>query len=216
MLNQVYDWMDERLQLKVTIRNLLEHPVPAHVNFLHCFGGITFTLILLQVVTGMFLALYYVASPEQAFASVEYISKEVVFGKLIRGMHRVGASLAIIMVVLHMLRVYFTGSYKKPREMNWLAGVLLLFVLLGFGFTGYLLPWDQKAYWATAVGTNMAGSVPIIGDFLLKVLRGGTELGSLTLTRFYAVHIWFLPVMLTGLLAMHFYMVRKQGIAGPL
>ncbi len=216
MFNQVYDWMDERLQLKATVRNILEHPVPDHVNFLHCFGGITFTLIVLQALTGMFLALYYVPAPEQAFASVEYISREVAFGKAIRGMHRVGASLAVIMVVVHMVRVYFTGAYKKPREMNWLIGVTLLFVLLGFGFTGYLLPWDQKAYWATAVGTNMAGSVPVIGDFLLKVLRGGTELGSLTLTRFYAVHIWFLPAGLTGLLALHFYMVRKQGIAGPL
>lgn len=216
MLNQVYDWMDERLQLKETVRNILEHPVPAHISFLHCFGGITFTLIVLQVITGMFLALYYVASPEQAFASVEYISKEVYFGKLIRGMHRVGASMAIITVVIHMMRVYFTGSYKKPREMNWLAGVILLFVLLGFGFTGYLLPWDQKAYWATMVGTSLAGSMPVIGDFLLKVLRGGSELGALTLTRFYAVHIWFLPAMLISLLTLHFYMVRKQGIAGPL
>lgn len=216
MTEKIYNWIDERLQIKDQVKEILDHPVPPHVNFLYCFGGITFVLIMLQVITGIFLTMYYVPSPDHAYASVEYISKEVAFGRLIRGMHRIGSSGVVIMVVVHLLRVYFHGAYKKPRELNWMVGVGLLLIVLTFGFTGYLLPWDQKAYWATVVGTKMAGSVPVMGEFILKALRGGSDLGAVTLTRFYSLHIWLLPGVLFALLGAHFFMIRKQGISGPL
>lgn len=216
MLAKLYDWLDSRLQIKGQVKEMLEHPVPSHVNWLYCFGGITFLLILLQIITGIFLIMYYVPSPDHAYASVEYISKEVAAGKLIRGMHRIGSSMVVIFVVVHMLRVFFHGAYKKPRELNWMVGVGLLLLVIGFGFTGYLLPWDQKAYWATVVGTKMAGSVPVIGDFLLRAMRGGNELGAVTLARFFAIHVWMLPVILVSLLAAHVFMIRKQGVSGPL
>ena len=171
---------------------------------------------MIQIVTGIFLTMYYVPSPEHAFTSVEYISKEVTYGRLIRGMHRIGSSGVVVMVIIHMLRVYFHGAYKKPRELNWVAGIGLLLIIFGFGFTGYLLPWDQKAYWATQVGTKMAGVVPFVGDFILRALRGGSELGAVTLTRFYFLHIWLLPSVLFGLLAAHVFMIRKQGVSGPM
>lgn len=216
MFAKAYDWLDERLNIKEQVKDILDHPVPSHVNWLYCFGGITFTLIMLQIVTGIFLVMYYVPSPDHAYASVEYISKEVAFGKLIRNMHRIGSSGVVVMVVVHLLRVYFHGAYKKPRELNWIVGVFLLMVVMGFGFTGYLLPWDQKAYWATVVGTKMAGSVPLVGEFIIKASRGGMDLGAVTLTRFFALHIWFLPAILMGLLGAHFFMIRKQGISGPM
>ncbi|MDA8234726.1 MAG: cytochrome b N-terminal domain-containing protein [Clostridia bacterium] len=216
MWAKIYDWIDERLEIKEQVKDILAHPVPPHVNWLYCFGGITFVLIMIQVITGIFLTMYYVPSPDHAFASVEYISKEVAYGKLIRGMHRVGSSAVVVMVVVHMLRVFMHGAYKKPREMNWVVGVLLLLIVLTLGFTGYLLPWDQKAYWATVVGTKMAAAVPGMGEFILKALRGGSDLGAVTLTRFYSMHIWLLPGALLGLLGAHFFMIRKQGISGPL
>ena len=216
MFAKIYDWIDERLHVKEQVRDILNHPVPKHVNWLYCFGGITFVLIVIQIVTGIFLTMYYVPSPEHAFTSVEYISKEVTYGRLIRGMHRIGSSGVVVMVIIHMLRVYFHGAYKKPRELNWVAGIGLLLIIFGFGFTGYLLPWDQKAYWATQVGTKMAGVVPFAGDFILRALRGGSELGAVTLTRFYFLHIWLLPSVLFGLLAAHVFMIRKQGVSGPM
>jgi len=216
LLAKIYDWIDERLHIKEQVRDILNHPVPKHVNWLYCFGGITFVLIMIQIITGIFLTMYYVPSPEHAYASVEYIGKEVTYGRLIRGMHRLGSSGVVVMVIIHMLRVYFHGAYKKPRELNWVAGVGLLLIIFGFGFTGYLLPWDQKAYWATQVGTKMAGVVPLMGGFILKVLRGGSELGAVTLTRFYFLHIWLLPSVLFGLLAAHVFMIRKQGVSGPM
>lgn len=222
-MGRMYRFLDERLNLSPLIRKLADHPVPDHVNvlkrpsaFVYCFGGISFLLILLEILTGMFLMLYYVPSPDHAYQSVNYIQNEVMFGSLIRGIHRVGASAAVLMVFLHMMRVYFTGSYKKPRELNWIAGLALLGIVMGFGFTGYLLPWDQKAYWATAVGVNVAASVPLAGDFLASVLRGGPEVGTLTLSRFFAIHVIFLPALLIIFLAAHFFMLRRQGISRPL
>ncbi len=214
-MSRVFEWVDERLNLRPLWRSVADHAVPAHITFWHCFGGITFLLMLMQVVTGIFLTMYYVPSPDHAYASVEYISQQVMFGRLIRGMHRIGASAAVITVVIHMMRVYFQGAYKKPRELNWIAGVGLLAVVLGFGFTGYLLPWDQKAYWATMVGTNIAASVPVVGSWVLRLLRGGTDLGAVTLTRFFSLHIWILPTLLFTLLGAHLFMVRRQGVAGP-
>jgi menaquinol-cytochrome c reductase cytochrome b subunit len=223
MFKKTYDWIDERLGITPIWRDIADHDVPAHVNpankmsaFVYCFGGLTFLIIVTQILSGMFLAMYYVPDIVNAYRSVQYITDEVLLGTIVRGMHFWGASLVIIMMFLHMLRVFFTGSYKAPREMNWVVGVLIFAVVMGFGFTGYLLPWDQKAYWATQVGAEIAGSVPFIGQYIKVLLVGGDILGALTLTRFFAIHVFFLPAALLGLLGLHFIMIRKQGIAGPL
>ncbi|ARU62578.1 menaquinol-cytochrome c reductase cytochrome b subunit [Tumebacillus sp. BK434] len=223
MLKKTYDWIDERLGVTPIWRDIADHDVPAHVNpankmsaFVYCFGGLTFLIIVTQILSGMFLAMYYVPDIVNAYRSVQYITDEVLLGNIVRGMHFWGASLVIIMMFLHMLRVFFTGSYKAPRELNWVVGVLIFFVVIGFGFTGYLLPWDQKAYWATAVGAQIAETVPFLGPYIKTLLIGGDILGALTLTRFFAIHVFFLPAALLGLLGLHFIMIRKQGIAGPL
>jgi menaquinol-cytochrome c reductase cytochrome b subunit len=219
----LYKFIDDRLNLSPLIRGIADHEVPDHANpskhlsaFIYCFGGIAFFIILLQALTGVFLMLYYVPSPEDAYASVNYIQDETTFGSFVRGIHRVGATAAVIVVSLHMLRVVLTGSYKKPRELNWIAGLFLLLIVAGFCFTGYLLPWDQKAYWATTVGLNMLASVPLVGDFLAEALRGGSEVGALTLVRFFVIHVMFLPAFLVIFLAAHFFMVRRQGLSRPL
>lgn len=224
MLNKLYDWVDERLDITPIWRDIADHEVPEHVNpahhfsaFVYCFGGLTFFITVIQILSGMFLTMYYVPDIENAWKSVYYLQNEVAFGEIVRGMHHWGASLVIVMMFLHTLRVFFTGSYKKPRELNWIVGVLIFCVMLGLGFTGYLLPWDMKAVFATKVGLEIAGSVPFIGD-LIKILLAGDAsiIGAQTLTRFFAIHVFFLPAVLFILLAVHFIMIRRQGISGPL
>lgn len=224
MLNKIYDWVDERLDITPIWRDIADHEVPEHVNpahhfsaFVYCFGGLTFFITVIQILSGMFLTMYYVPDIENAWKSVYYLQNEVAFGEIVRGMHHWGASLVIVMMFLHTLRVFFTGSYKKPRELNWLIGVGLFGVMLGLGFTGYLLPWDMKALFATKVGIEIAGSVPFIGELIKTLLAGdATILGAQTLTRFFAIHVFFLPAVLFVLLALHFIMIRRQGISGPL
>ncbi|MCL5265674.1 MAG: cytochrome b N-terminal domain-containing protein [Chloroflexi bacterium] len=223
MLDRAYQWIDDRLGIDPIIRDVVDHPVPEHVNpaihprsIVYCFGGLTFFIFTLLITTGIFLTMYYVPTPDHAYDSVRYITDELTLGSIVRGIHHWSASGIVIMVVLHMLRVYAQGAYKAPREMNWMVGVGLLMVVMGFGFTGYLLPWDQKAYWATTVGTKMASQVPVVGHYLLLILRGGEDLGAVTLARFYSFHIWFLPGAAVTLLGLHFLMVRRQGISGPL
>ncbi|MGM9949916.1 MAG: menaquinol-cytochrome c reductase cytochrome b subunit, partial [Lysinibacillus sp.] len=198
--------------------------VPEHVNpahhfsaFVYCFGGLTFFITVIQILSGMFLTMYYVPDVENAWKSVYYLQNEVAFGEIVRGMHHWGASLVIVMMFLHTLRVFFTGSYKKPRELNWIVGVGIFGVMMGLGFTGYLLPWDMKALFATKVGIEIAASVPFIGEYIKILLAGDSViLGAQTLTRFFAIHVFFLPAVLFALLAAHFIMIRRQGISGPL
>lgn len=224
MLQRLYDWVDERLDITPIWRDVADHEVPEHVNpahhfsaFVYCFGGLTFFIIVIQILSGMFLTMYYVPDIVNAYESVRYLQGEVAFGMIVRGMHHWGASLVIVMVFLHTLRVFFTGAYKKPRELNWVVGVLMFFILMGLGFTGYLLPWDMKAYFATVVGLQIAESVPIVGTLAKTLLSGDPEIiGAQTLTRFFAIHVFFLPGALLGLMAAHFIMIRRQGIAGPL
>ncbi len=223
MLGWIYDAIDKRLTIKEAVRNFLDHRVPEHANplkhpsaFGYCFGGITAIIGLLLFLTGLFLVVYYIPSPDHAYDSVEYITNTVALGWLVRGIHHWGATAIVIMIGLHTLRVYFHGAYKNPREMNWVVGILLLLIVLAFSFTGYLLPWNQKSYWATSVGTSMIGLVPFIGDYLLRLMRGGADIGAVTLVRFYAIHVGFLPVILLPLLGSHFFMVRRQGISRPL
>lgn len=208
-----FRWLDERLDLRGAKRDLLDREVPARLTWWHTLGSATFTVFLVQVITGTTLATYYSPSPDHAYDSVRYIADHVASGTLLRGIHHWGASAMVVLVVAHMIRVFAVGAYKYPREVNWLLGVGLFLVVLGFSFTGYLLPWDQKAYWATAVGTNIAGTTPFIGGALVALLRGGSELGAATLARFYAFHALWLPLLLTVIVALHLIIVIRQGIA---
>lgn len=212
----VYGGLDRRLKIRDALGEALKHPVPKHVNWTYCFGGITFVLFLIQVVTGILLTMYYQPSPQGAYQSVQFIMSSVSGGWLFRSIHRLAAEIMIFMMFVHMLRVYFMGAYKHPREMNWTAGLFLMMITLGFGFTGYLLPWDQTAYWATTVGTDLAGSVPLIGHDLKLILRGGENISGVTLTRFYSMHVIIFPMMITFFLISHFTMIRRQGISEPL
>jgi quinol-cytochrome oxidoreductase complex cytochrome b subunit len=212
----IYGGLDRRLEFKDALEKALKKPVPKHVNWSFCFGGMTFFLFIIQAVTGILLTLYYRPTPEGAYESVRHITNHVTFGWLIRGIHHWGANAMIMLIFLHMARVYFYGAYKTPRELNWIAGIGLLGITLAFGFTGYLLPWDQVSYWATTVGSEIAGAIPIVGGTLLLMLRGGESVTGETLTRFFAAHVIILPLVTIILLAFHFLMIRRQGISGPL
>jgi hypothetical protein len=211
------DWADERYQLRPALRPILDKPVPlAARRWFYCLGGITLALFGVQAVTGIMLAFYYRPTPEEAYASIQFIENEVYFGAGVRTIHHWAANGMIVMAIAHMLRVFIMGAYGRPRELNWVSGVLLLLLTLVFGFTGYLLPWDQRAFWATTVGSEIAGSIPAIGDLALVFLRVGWDVTGLTLSRFYALHVLVLPVATVLLMGAHFLMVRRQGIAQPL
>ena len=212
MATRVYEWLDRRLGLTSIYNTTLDRKVPK-VNWAFTLGSATLFLFALQAVTGIFLTVYYVPHPEQAYDSVNFITNELPFGWLIRGIHHWGATLMVITVFLHMLRTFFYGAYKYPREITWMTGVLLLLLTLGMGFTGYLLPWNQRAYWATTVGTEIAGTVPLIGPLIESILRGGDALSALTLIRFFSAHIWMLPAGLVALIGVHVYLVIRLGIS---
>ena len=211
------DWVDERFELRQPLTKILKKPVPMFATrWMYCLGGVTFALFAVQGITGIMLAFYYQPTPEGAYASIQYIENEVRFGSAIRAIHHWAANGMVVMVVAHAIRVFITGAYKPPRELNWVNGVLLLAITLGFGFTGYLLPWDQTAFWASTVGTEIAGAEPIIGNLALVFLRGGWDVTGITLSRFYALHIMVLPALIVFLMISHFLMIRRQGIARPL
>ena len=212
LAEKTFAWLDERLGLEAIYGAVLDRKVPK-VNWWFTLGSASLFLFVMQGITGIFLTMYYVPDPQKAYDSIEYIMNGLAFGWLIRGIHHWGASLMVLVVFLHMLRTFFYGAYKYPREMTWITGVLLLLLTLGMGFTGYLLPWNQRAYWATTVGTAIAGSVPFVGDFILKVMRGGPDLSALTLTRFFSAHIWMLPAALAGLIGVHMYLIIRLGIS---
>jgi quinol-cytochrome oxidoreductase complex cytochrome b subunit len=212
MLVKFADWLDERVGWRQIWEVIFLRQIPK-VNWFYTLGSATLFLAVNQAVTGILLTIYYVPTPDHAYDSVQYITTQVAMGWLIRGLHHWGASAMVVVVVLHMLRVIFYGAYKYPRELTWMTGVVLLLVVVGFGFTGYLLPWDQKAFWATTVGTRIAGTPPIIGDYLLKIMRGGPDLSAVTLARFFGTHVWVLPATLALLIGAHLYLVIKIGIS---
>lgn len=214
MTDKVLTWLDERLGLTTIYNVTLDRNVPK-VNWWYTLGSATLFLFVLQAVTGIFLSVYYVPSPDHAYESIQYIMNGVTFGWLIRGIHHWGATLMVISVFMHMLRTFYMAAYKYPRELTWITGVVLLLATLGMGFTGYLLPWNQKAYWATTVGTEIPGTAPLIGGFLVRVLRGGADLSAVTLARFFAVHIWFLPAVLIAVIGVHLYLIIRIGITSP-
>lgn len=205
-------WLDERTGWRKLWETIFLRQIP-EVNWLYTLGSASLFVAINQIVTGILLTMYYVPTPDHAYDSVQYITTQLPAGWYIRGLHHWGASAMVVLVVLHMIRVIMYGSYKFPREVTWVTGVILLLVMIGFGFTGYLLPWDQKAYWATTVGTRIAGSAPLVGETILRVLRGGDELSAVTLARFFGVHVWVLPITLLLLISIHFYLVIRNGIS---
>jgi quinol-cytochrome oxidoreductase complex cytochrome b subunit len=212
MTTRIGNWFDERVGWRGVWQAIFLRKIPK-VNWLFTLGSASLFVASIQVITGILLTLYYVPTPDHAYDSVQYITTQVAGGWFIRGLHHWGASAMVVLVFLHMLRVIFYGSYKFPREVTWLTGVILLIVVIGFGFTGYLLPWDQKAFWATTVGTRIAGTPPLIGDWILRVMRGGEELSAITLARFFGVHVWVLPTALIALILIHLYLVIRLGIS---
>jgi len=206
------NWLDERIGWRQVWEAIFLRKIPK-VNWFFTLGSASLFVAVNQIVTGILLTIYYVPTPDHAYDSVNFITTQVPAGWLIRGLHHWGASAMVVLVVLHMIRIILYGAYKFPREVTWFTGVILLIVVIGFGFTGYLLPWDQKAFWATTVGTRIAGTPPLIGDWILRVVRGGGELSALTLARFYGVHVWVLPLTLLILVAFHLYLVIRIGIS---
>lgn len=209
-------WFEERYPMPAIREALAKQAqklLPPHVRWWHTFGGMLLFLTVHQIATGILLMVYYRATPDAAYESVRFLMTKASFGWLIRGLHAWGSTLMIIVLLLHMLRVFWMGAFKKPRELTWVGGVLLFFVCLCFGFTGYLLPWDQVAYWATTVGTEVAASIPVIGADLAYLLRGGEAVGGETLARFYTFHVVILPWVLAFLVVGHIVLIRMQGLA---
>jgi ubiquinol-cytochrome c reductase cytochrome b subunit len=208
-------WFDERTGVKDLMHKVLHEPIPGGARPAYVFGSGLLFIFLLQVLTGVSLALYYTPTAETAHTSVAYIMKQVAGGAFLRSLHSYGSSAMIIVLGLHFLQTFFYGSFKGRRELLWLSGALLSFLVLGMGFTGYLLPWDQKAYFATAVGTNVAGQVPVIGDLITRLMRGGDTIGTLTLSRFYVAHVFLIPGTIFLFIGGHILLFRKAGPAGP-
>jgi menaquinol-cytochrome c reductase cytochrome b subunit len=209
------DWLEERSGLIGGLRYFLFRKVPSDTNWFHTLGSATLTAFLVQAVTGVILAMYYKPDPESAYQSIQHITNDVTLGWLVRGMHKWGASVFIILLFFHMARVFLFGAYKYPRELNWIVGVLLLVLGMLEGFTGYLLPWDQTAYWATVVGINLNGTAPFLGPFLANFLRGGAEIGADTLARFYSLHMLLMPGAIFALIGLHLYLVVRLGVSSP-
>jgi ubiquinol-cytochrome c reductase cytochrome b subunit len=213
---RIFHWLDKRAGINELMKVSLDEPVPGGARFAYVFGSGLIFIFISQIITGICLALYYVPSAETAHTSVAYITKQVAAGEFLRSLHYYGSSAMIIVLALHFLQTFLYGSYKGRRELLWLSGATLSLFVLGMGFTGYLLPWDQKAYFATAVGTNIAGEVPLIGPWLTRLLRGGDTLGTLTLSRFYVAHVFLLPACIFAFAAVHIFLFRKAGAAGPI
>jgi menaquinol-cytochrome c reductase cytochrome b subunit len=209
------NWLEERSAIVSGTRYFLFRKVPADSNWFHTLGSATLTAFLVQAGTGVILAFYYKPTPDEAYESIRYITDDVTLGWLVRGMHKWGASVFIILLFLHMARVFLFGAYKYPRELNWIVGFSLLVLGMLQGFTGYLLPWDQTAYWATVVGINLNGTGPVMGPFLAQFLRGGDEIGPNTITIFYATHMLLLPGAIAGLIVLHLYLVVRLGVSSP-
>jgi ubiquinol-cytochrome c reductase cytochrome b subunit len=212
----VFDWLDHRTGYRTLLQHLLDEPLPAGTGWAFTTGSILLLLLAVQFVTGVALAMYYVPTPLLAYDSVRFITDTISFGWLLRGLHFWGASFIVVAAAVHLLRVFFYASYKAPREVTWLTGVVMLLLILAFALSGYLLPWDQKAYWATTVTINIAAGTPVVGEQVASVLRGGTHLGALTLGRWYAAHVFLLPACLVIFLLAHIALMRRHGISGPL
>src|SRR5579864_1020108 len=212
-LSAVNDWLDQRTGLPTALRQFLYEEIPASSGWHQVFGSVAMFLFLVQAFTGALLAFNYAPTPGDAYNSLRYILTELTGGRLIRGLHHWGASMMIVVVVLHMIQVFLYGAYKKPREATWMAGVVLLLLTLAYGLTGYLLPWDNRAYWGTVVTTQIAAQAPLVGPYLLRLLGSQGDVGVVTFARFYGMHVLLLPPATALLIVLHVYLVRKHGVA---
>jgi ubiquinol-cytochrome c reductase cytochrome b subunit len=210
LVAQLDNWLDQRTGIDSILHEALDEPIPGGAKWAYVFGSGLIFLFVSQIITGVCLALYYVPSADHAHTIVSYIVKEVTAGSFIRSIHAYGSSGIIILLVLHMGQTILYGSYKGRRELLWLSGCILLALMLGMAFTGYLLPWDEKAYFASAVGTNLIAEVPFIGSVLQKLVRGGDQMGTLTISRFYVLHVFILPGLLIAFIAAHVFFFRRS------
>ena len=215
VFNSVLNWLDDRLHIREGFKELLDEPLPEGVGWTNVFGSISLFLFVLQAATGIFISMFYAPTPEAAHASVSYIQNELFLGNFVRGLHHWGSSFFVVFTVIHLLRTFIYSAYKYPRELTWIFGVILFNLVLAFGLTGYLLPWDQKAYWATVVTLNIAGTAPVLGEFIQKILQGGDVIGSVTLTHFYSLHVIVLPLITLGAVSIHVFLQKRQGITPP-
>jgi menaquinol-cytochrome c reductase cytochrome b subunit len=206
------DWTEERSGLVGAVKYFLFRKVPGDISWGHTLGSASLTAFLVQAITGAILAMYYKPDPDAAYDSIVNITNDLTLGWLVRGMHRWGASVFIILMFFHAARVFIYGAYKYPRELNWIIGALILILGMFEGFTGYLLPWDQTAYWATVVGVNLQGTGPFLGPFLVNILNGGAHIGLDTLSRFYAIHMLLLPGAIFALIGLHLWLVIRLGV----
>lgn len=215
-LDPLISWLNERLPIRTVVSTLeqnLRKPIPRHANIFYTLGSLALFLFLLQAVTGLLMMVYYIPTVRDAYNSVLFIHDVVPFGWLVRQIHVWGANLMVLTVLVHMVKTFIYGAYKRPREITWLFGTILLGIVFGFGFTGYLLPWDQLAYWATTVGTEAPGSLPVMGPLVRALMRGQTEVGEATLGRFYVVHVAILPILFVAAVSVHLILIRIQGTA---
>jgi quinol-cytochrome oxidoreductase complex cytochrome b subunit len=212
---QVVGWLDERTGASPFLRGFLFRKVPKGTNWFYTLGSATMFAFVSQAVTGVFLAMYYNPDATRAYESAAHITNEVFLGELVRGMHKWGATVMIVLLFLHMGRTFVFGAYKYPRELNWVIGVVLLVLTLAMGLTGYLLPFDQRSYWATIVAVNLNSSAPLLGPFLADFLRAGAEFNNTTITRFYAMHMMLIPGLIGALIGAHLYLVAKLGTTAP-
>ncbi|MFN8007379.1 MAG: cytochrome b N-terminal domain-containing protein [Terriglobia bacterium] len=210
---RIIHWIEYRTGLESAVKNFLLEDIPASSGWHQVFGSVAVFLFLVQAFSGLLLAFNYAPTPGDAYNSVQYIVTTLTGGAVIRGLHHWGASLLIVVVVLHMIQVFLYGAYKRPREATWMIGVLLLLLTLAFGLTGYLLPWDNRAYWGTIVATQLASKAPVLGPYLARLLGGEGSIGVVTFARFFALHVLLLPPIATLLIALHVYLVRKHGVA---
>ena len=213
MKRKIVDWLEHRTGIETAVKNFLYEDIPASSGWHQVFGSIALFLFMVQAFTGIMLAFNYAPTPGEAYNSLKYIVTELTGGRIIRGLHHWGASMMIVVVVLHMTQVFLFGAYKKPREATWMVGVVLLLVTLAYGLTGYLLPWDNRAYWGTVVTTQIALKAPIAGPYLARLMGGEGSIGVVTFARFYAMHVLLLPPATMLLIAVHIYLVRKHGVA---
>ncbi len=213
--DRFYQWLDRRTGIDHLLREALDEPIPGGAKYAYVFGSALLFVFLSQVITGVFLAMYYVPSADHAHTTVAYITKVVTGGSFIRSIHVYGADAMMILLVLHMSQVFFYGAYKRRRELLWMSGGVLMLLMIGMAFTGYLLPWSERSYFATSVGTSLIGEVPLIGPYLKDIILGGASMGTLTVSRFFVLHVFIIPAAIFGFIAVHIYLFRKAGAAGP-
>lgn len=213
MIRKIVDWLEERTGLETAVRSFLYEEIPGSSGWHQVFGSIAAFLFMLQAFTGIMLAFNYAPTPGEAYNSLKYIVAELTGGALMHGLHHWGASMMIVVVVLHMCQAFLWGAYKKPREATWIIGVVLLLITLSFGLTGYLLPWDNRAYWGTVVTTRIAASLPVMGPYIERLMGSDGTIGVVTFTRFYAAHVLLLPPITMILMVLHIFLVRRHGVA---